>query len=208
MAKQELDRRPNPDALLAAAGSASKGKLTAFLGAAPGVGKTFRCWAAPSDSVPLPDAADRIVERRIHPVMTQSPEVSSSQRHRALARTAGGDRGGRLQDRQSRLNAPDENRTVTSQRPRRGRRQRPSAVNFLDRREGRKRTSVDHVGRRRSATLSMDISLLDELDLHSCGTDAARVPLHGNNRPRQSSSRSCAGAGHVIDRRHPQGCSV
>lgn len=41
MAKQDLDRRPNPDALLAAAGSASKGKLTVFLGAAPGVGKTF-----------------------------------------------------------------------------------------------------------------------------------------------------------------------
>ena len=41
MARQDIDRRPDPDALLAAAGSASKGKLTVFLGAAPGVGKTF-----------------------------------------------------------------------------------------------------------------------------------------------------------------------
>ncbi len=41
MARQDIDRRPDPDALLAAASSASKGKLTVFLGAAPGVGKTF-----------------------------------------------------------------------------------------------------------------------------------------------------------------------
>jgi two-component system sensor histidine kinase KdpD len=34
------DRRPDPDALLALAGSA-RGKLTVFLGAAPGVGKTY-----------------------------------------------------------------------------------------------------------------------------------------------------------------------
>lgn len=41
MAKPDPERRPDPDALLAAAGSASRGKLTVFLGAAPGVGKTF-----------------------------------------------------------------------------------------------------------------------------------------------------------------------
>ena len=41
MAWDAVDRRPDPDALLAAATTAGKGKLTIFLGAAPGVGKTF-----------------------------------------------------------------------------------------------------------------------------------------------------------------------
>jgi two-component system sensor histidine kinase KdpD len=36
---QEL--RPSPDALLAAANRAARGKLRIFLGAAPGVGKTY-----------------------------------------------------------------------------------------------------------------------------------------------------------------------
>jgi two-component system sensor histidine kinase KdpD len=36
-----MDSRPDPDALLAIAGRESRGRLTIFLGAAPGVGKTF-----------------------------------------------------------------------------------------------------------------------------------------------------------------------
>jgi len=36
-----LDRRPDPDALLALAGQEGKGRLRVFLGAAPGVGKTY-----------------------------------------------------------------------------------------------------------------------------------------------------------------------
>src|SRR5207344_3617036 len=35
------DLRPSPDALLAAANRAERGKLRIFLGAAPGVGKTY-----------------------------------------------------------------------------------------------------------------------------------------------------------------------
>ena len=35
------DKRPDPDALLALAGGSGRGKLTVFLGAAPGVGKTY-----------------------------------------------------------------------------------------------------------------------------------------------------------------------
>ena len=35
------ERRPDPDALLALAGREQRGKLKVFLGAAPGVGKTF-----------------------------------------------------------------------------------------------------------------------------------------------------------------------
>ena len=39
--ERELDRRPDPDALLALAGKEGRGKLKVFLGAAPGVGKTY-----------------------------------------------------------------------------------------------------------------------------------------------------------------------
>jgi two-component system sensor histidine kinase KdpD len=39
--ERERDRRPDPDALLALAGKEGRGKLKVFLGAAPGVGKTF-----------------------------------------------------------------------------------------------------------------------------------------------------------------------
>lgn len=38
---RELDRRPDPDALLALAGAKGRGRLKVFLGAAPGVGKTY-----------------------------------------------------------------------------------------------------------------------------------------------------------------------
>jgi two-component system sensor histidine kinase KdpD len=38
---RELDRRPDPDALLALAGREGRGRLKVFLGAAPGVGKTY-----------------------------------------------------------------------------------------------------------------------------------------------------------------------
>jgi two-component system, OmpR family, sensor histidine kinase KdpD len=37
----DLERRPDPDALLALAGQEGKGRLRVFLGAAPGVGKTY-----------------------------------------------------------------------------------------------------------------------------------------------------------------------
>jgi len=39
--RADLDSRPDPDALLAIAGRRKRGRLTIFLGAAPGVGKTF-----------------------------------------------------------------------------------------------------------------------------------------------------------------------
>jgi len=38
---RDLDRRPDPDALLALAGQEKRGRLWVFLGAAPGVGKTY-----------------------------------------------------------------------------------------------------------------------------------------------------------------------
>lgn len=41
MADRQTDRRPDPDALLALTGASARGKLTVFLGAAPGVGKTY-----------------------------------------------------------------------------------------------------------------------------------------------------------------------
>lgn len=41
MAADAPERRPDPDALLALAQGAGRGKLTVFLGAAPGVGKTY-----------------------------------------------------------------------------------------------------------------------------------------------------------------------
>ncbi|WP_158814866.1 sensor histidine kinase KdpD [Methylocapsa sp. S129] len=39
--ERDLDRRPDPDALLALAGKETRGRLWVFLGAAPGVGKTY-----------------------------------------------------------------------------------------------------------------------------------------------------------------------
>ncbi len=39
--ERNFDRRPDPDALLAVAEAATRGKLRIFLGAAPGVGKTY-----------------------------------------------------------------------------------------------------------------------------------------------------------------------
>lgn len=41
MSTPETERRPNPDALLALTADSERGKLTVFLGAAPGVGKTY-----------------------------------------------------------------------------------------------------------------------------------------------------------------------
>jgi two-component system sensor histidine kinase KdpD len=40
-ASRDFDVRPDPDALLALAGGSGRGRLTLFLGAAPGVGKTY-----------------------------------------------------------------------------------------------------------------------------------------------------------------------
>ncbi|NPD70060.1 hypothetical protein HPQ61_25610, partial [Acetobacteraceae bacterium] len=45
MMRNEPDRRPDPDALLAAQAKASRAPLKIFLGAAPGVGKTFEMLA-------------------------------------------------------------------------------------------------------------------------------------------------------------------
>src|SRR5579864_8484067 len=39
--RSERDQRPSPDALLAQAAQEGRGKLKIFLGAAPGVGKTY-----------------------------------------------------------------------------------------------------------------------------------------------------------------------
>src|SRR5476649_2204535 len=39
--ERDLDRRPDPDALLALVGKEARGRLWVFLGAAPGVGKTY-----------------------------------------------------------------------------------------------------------------------------------------------------------------------
>src|SRR5262245_2050814 len=41
MPRADLDQRPEPEALLAEASKAGRGKLKIFLGASPGVGKTF-----------------------------------------------------------------------------------------------------------------------------------------------------------------------
>ena len=41
MAESATDKRPSPDALLAEAGREHRGRLKIFLGAAPGVGKTW-----------------------------------------------------------------------------------------------------------------------------------------------------------------------
>src|SRR5215831_5394651 len=53
--EREVDRRPDPDALLAVADEDRRGKLRIFLGAAPGVGKTYamlaRARAAKDDGV-------------------------------------------------------------------------------------------------------------------------------------------------------------
>lgn len=49
MANQDNDSRPDPDALLASAERSQKGKFKIFLGAAPGVGKTWEMLAAAQD---------------------------------------------------------------------------------------------------------------------------------------------------------------
>ena len=41
MSDRIADKRPSPDALLREARRAARGRLKIFLGAAPGVGKTF-----------------------------------------------------------------------------------------------------------------------------------------------------------------------
>ena len=46
MAQVADDARPSPDALLKAAEKESRGKLKIFLGAAPGVGKTYEMLSA------------------------------------------------------------------------------------------------------------------------------------------------------------------
>ena len=46
MASPDTEHRPDPDALLAAAASEHHGRLKIFLGAAPGVGKTWEMLAA------------------------------------------------------------------------------------------------------------------------------------------------------------------
>lgn len=41
MAERQTDRRPDPDSLVALSSAGTRSKLTVFLGAAPGVGKTY-----------------------------------------------------------------------------------------------------------------------------------------------------------------------
>ena len=43
--RADRDPRPSPDALLKQAGQEGKGRLKVFLGAAPGVGKTYEMLA-------------------------------------------------------------------------------------------------------------------------------------------------------------------
>ncbi|HEY8126747.1 MAG TPA: sensor histidine kinase KdpD [Methylocystis sp.] len=54
---EDFDHRPDPDALLALSGQENKGKLCVFLGAAPGVGKTYamlaRAQAAKAEGVDI-----------------------------------------------------------------------------------------------------------------------------------------------------------
>ena len=44
--RADIDLRPSPDALLAAANLETRGRLKIFLGAAPGVGKTYEMLTA------------------------------------------------------------------------------------------------------------------------------------------------------------------
>src|SRR5436305_2076381 len=44
--RSDIDLRPSPDALLAAANLETRGRLKIFLGAAPGVGKTYEMLSA------------------------------------------------------------------------------------------------------------------------------------------------------------------
>ena len=44
--RSETERRPSPEALLAAAKAEGRGRLKIFLGAAPGVGKTYEMLTA------------------------------------------------------------------------------------------------------------------------------------------------------------------
>lgn len=57
MSRDEFDRRPDPDALLALSEKEGQGKLRVFLGAAPGVGKTYamllRARAAKADGLDI-----------------------------------------------------------------------------------------------------------------------------------------------------------
>ena len=48
--RDNAERRPSPDALLREALQAEQGRLKIFLGAAPGVGKTYDCLLYTSDA--------------------------------------------------------------------------------------------------------------------------------------------------------------
>ena len=78
-ANRKTDNRPDPDALLALAGGEGRGKLTLFLGAAPGVGKTFA----------MLTRARRLQGRR-HRHRRRPGRDAWPQRDRGPARRAGG----------------------------------------------------------------------------------------------------------------------
>ena len=69
------ERRPDPDALLALADKDRRGKLTVFLGAAPGVGKTYAM---------LGEAQRRAA--KIPTTRRRKAASSAALRHRATAR--------------------------------------------------------------------------------------------------------------------------
>ena len=58
----EREGRPSPEALLEAANQEGRGRLKIFLGAAPGVGKTYEMLQSrlPPGSVSAPRPADRL----------------------------------------------------------------------------------------------------------------------------------------------------
>ena len=85
------DRRPDPDSLLALTGTAGKGRLRVFLGAAPGVGKTYamlaRARAAKADGV---DVVVGLVEthgRKETQALTEGLEILPRRRFDYRGRT-------------------------------------------------------------------------------------------------------------------------
>jgi hypothetical protein len=62
--RTELEQRPSPDALLEAAAQEGRGKLKIFLGAAPGVGKTYEMLQAAQAK--RREGVDIVIQRERH----------------------------------------------------------------------------------------------------------------------------------------------
>ena len=78
-AEKDFDRRPDPDALLALSDQEGRGKLRVFLGAAPGVGKTFamlaRARAAQSEGLDIVIGLVETHGRRETDALTEDLEI-------------------------------------------------------------------------------------------------------------------------------------